>query len=43
MPSSLVLPVVPYVHVLTPLPPCRSLRNEPCRRYRPTVNQTASP
>lgn len=43
MPSSLVLPVVPYVHVLTPLPRCRSLRNEPCRPYVPIVNQTASP
>ncbi len=33
MPSSLVLPVVPGVSVPTPLPPCPSLRNEPCRPY----------
>ncbi|TMM20037.1 MAG: hypothetical protein E6G01_00945 [Actinobacteria bacterium] len=33
MPSSLVLPVVPAVNVPTALPPCPSLRNEPCRPY----------
>jgi predicted acyl esterase len=33
MPSSLILPVVPGVAVPTPLPPCPSLRNEPCRPY----------
>jgi uncharacterized protein len=38
MPSSLVLPVVPGVTVPTPLPPCPSLRNEPCRPYQPIVN-----
>jgi predicted acyl esterase len=38
MPSSLVLPVVPNVYVPTPLPPCPSLRNEPCRPYQPTLN-----
>jgi uncharacterized protein len=32
--SSLVLPVVPGVKVATPLPPCPSLRNEPCRTYQ---------
>ena len=37
-PSMLVLPVVPDVNVPTPLPPCPSLRNEPCRRYQPIVN-----
>ena len=37
-PSMLVLPVVPDVSVPTPLPPCPSLRNEPCRRYQPIVN-----
>ncbi len=31
MPSSLTLPVVPGVTVPTGLPPCPSLRNEPCR------------
>ena len=40
MPSSLVLPVVPGVAVPTGLPPCPSLRNEPCRAYQPIVNQT---
>jgi uncharacterized protein len=42
MPSSLVLPVVPGVTVPTPLPPCQSLRNEPCRSYQPMVNNTAA-
>jgi predicted acyl esterase len=32
-PSMLVLPVVPGVQVPTSLPPCPSLRNEPCRPY----------
>ncbi len=40
MPSSLVLPVVPGVSVPTSLPPCPSLRNEPCRPYVPIVNRT---
>jgi uncharacterized protein len=31
MPSSLVLPIVAGVNVPTGLPPCPSLRNEPCR------------
>jgi predicted acyl esterase len=35
MPSSVVLPVVPGVKVPTGLPPCPSLRNEPCRTYKP--------
>jgi predicted acyl esterase len=42
LPSSLVLPVVPGVKVATPLPPCPSLRNEPCRPYRAIVNNTAT-
>jgi hypothetical protein len=33
MPSSLILPVVPGVNVPSGLPPCPSLRNEPCRPY----------
>jgi uncharacterized protein len=41
MPSSLILPVVPGVSVPTPLPPCPSLRNEPCRPYAAIVNQVA--
>ena len=40
MPSRLVLPVVPGVAVPTPLPPCPSLRGEPCRAYVPIGNQT---
>ncbi|MBV9354830.1 MAG: hypothetical protein JO023_04820, partial [Chloroflexi bacterium] len=31
MPSSLILPVVTGVNVSSGLPPCPSLRNEPCR------------
>jgi len=42
MPSSLILPVVPGVAVTSGLPACPSLRNEPCRRYVPLVNHTAS-
>ncbi|MEO6469949.1 MAG: CocE/NonD family hydrolase [Acidimicrobiia bacterium] len=38
MPSSLVLPVVPGVTIPTPLPPCPSLRNQPCRAYQAMVN-----
>jgi hypothetical protein len=41
-PSTLVLPVVPGVPAPTPLPPCPSLRNQPCRPYVPIVNGTAS-
>jgi hypothetical protein len=40
MPSSLVLPVVPGVSVPTGLPPCPSLRNEPCRPYVALTNQS---
>ncbi len=42
MPSSLILPVVPGVSVPTGLPPCPSLRNEPCRTYVPFANLTAT-
>jgi hypothetical protein len=42
-PSNLVLPVVPGVNVPTALPPCPSLRNEPCRPYVPLVNRTSGP
>ena len=41
MPSSLILPVVPGVNVPTGLPPCPSLRGEPCRTYQPLANRTA--
>ncbi|MBV9486680.1 MAG: CocE/NonD family hydrolase [Frankiaceae bacterium] len=40
-PSSLILPVVPGVDVPTDVPPCPSLRNEPCRDYQPTANQVS--
>jgi uncharacterized protein len=42
MPSSLILPMVPGVSVPTGLPPCPSLRNEPCRPYVALVNRTVS-
>ena len=42
MPSSLILPVVPGVSVPTALPPCPSLRNEPCRPYAALSNRTAA-
>ncbi len=38
MPSSLVLPIISGVNVPTGLPPCPSLRNEPCRPYQAFVN-----
>ncbi len=41
-PSSLVLPVIPGFRVPTPLPPCPSLRNQPCRPYAPIVNRESS-
>ncbi len=37
MPSRLILPVVPGLSVPTGLPPCPSLRGEPCRAYQPIV------
>lgn len=37
-PSTLVLPVIPGMRAPTPLPPCPSLRNQPCRTYVPFVN-----
>jgi hypothetical protein len=42
MPSSVILPVV-AVDVPTGLPPCPSLRNEPCRTYVPLVNRSVTP
>jgi predicted acyl esterase len=41
MPSRLVLPVVPGIAVPTGLPPCPSLRGQPCRTYRPLLNRPA--
>ncbi len=37
--SRLILPVVPGIRVPTGLPPCPSLRGEPCRPYRALVNR----
>jgi predicted acyl esterase len=42
MPSSLILPVLPGVSVPTGLPPCPSLRNEPCRPYVALSNHVSS-
>jgi predicted acyl esterase len=38
MAGNLTLPIVPGVNVPTALPPCASLRNEPCRPYQAFVN-----
>jgi hypothetical protein len=38
MASDLVLPIVPGVEVPTALPPCPSLRSEPCREYQAYAN-----
>jgi hypothetical protein len=38
MPANLTLPMVAGVNVPTGLPPCPSLRNEPCRPYQAFVN-----
>ena len=38
MAGNLTLPIVPGVSVPTGLPPCPSLRNEPCRPYQAFVN-----
>ena len=40
-PSSIVLPVIPGIVVLTPLPQCHALRGQPCRTYVEYVNQIA--
>ena len=41
-PSTLVLPVIPGIEAPTDLPPCPSLRNQPCRPYQPIVNRAGS-
>jgi len=41
-PSSLVLPVIAGLQASSPLPPCPSLRNEPCRPYTPLVDAVVS-
>lgn len=41
-PSTLVLPVIPGLQAPTPLPPCPSLGNQPCRPYQPIANGMAS-
>ena len=40
-PSFLVLPIVSGVEVPGEYPPCPSLRNQPCRAYKPFVNSSA--
>lgn len=42
-PSSVVLPVIQGQAATTPLPPCPSLRGQPCRAYAPYVNTPAAP
>jgi hypothetical protein len=42
-PSTLVLPVIPGLDAPTDLPPCPSLRNQPCRPYQAIVNLTEPP
>jgi hypothetical protein len=37
-PSSLVVSVIPDIAIPTPLPPCPSLRSQPCRAYVPETN-----
>ncbi|MHB8512140.1 MAG: CocE/NonD family hydrolase [Actinomycetota bacterium] len=41
-PSTLVLPVIPGLTAPTALPPCPSLRNEPCRPYVAIANKPGS-
>ena len=38
MPSNIKLPVVPGASIPSALPPCPSLRNEPCRAYQAYTN-----
>jgi len=40
--SRIVLPVIPDVDVETPLPPCPSLRGQPCRPYVALANEEGS-
>jgi hypothetical protein len=40
-PSSVVLPVVADAIAPSPLPPCPSLRGQPCRDYAPYANTPA--
>jgi predicted acyl esterase len=42
-PSTLVLPVIPGLGAPTPLPPCPSLRNQPCRPYVAFANGAGPP
>jgi uncharacterized protein len=42
-PSSVVLPVIEGQLATTTLPPCPSLRGQPCRAYMPYVNTPAAP
>jgi predicted acyl esterase len=40
--SNLILPIIPGLPVPTGIPPCPSLRNEPCRPYVPMVNRSVA-
>jgi len=42
-PSSVALPLVDDVHPTTPLPPCPSLRGQPCRDYAAYANTPFAP
>ena len=42
-PSSIVLPVLEGQASTTPLPPCPSLRGQPCRAYVPYTNTPSAP
>jgi hypothetical protein len=42
-PSSVVLPVLKGILAPTPLPPCPSLRGQPCRDHVPYANTPAAP
>ncbi len=37
-PSSIVLPLIPDFEAPTPMPPCPSLRGQPCRTFEPYAN-----
>jgi len=42
-PSSIVLPVIPYLTAPTEQPPCPSLRGQPCRAWQPHLNRLEAP
>jgi hypothetical protein len=42
-PSSIALPLIPDFDVPTPMPPCPSLRGQPCRDFAAYVNTLEAP